>query len=86
MVRLARFAEETRLITGGPEWHDSDRYDIEAKAEHAYSLDDLHVMFQNLLADRFNLKFQRIPLNNLLCTLLFAFQLEKGIIGNFAER
>ena len=44
-------------ITGGPAWLDDDHYDIEAKADHTYSLDDLHVMFQNLLADRFNLKF-----------------------------
>jgi uncharacterized protein (TIGR03435 family) len=48
-----------KQITGGPEWLDSDRYDIEAKADRAYSLDDLHVMFQNLLADRFNLKFHK---------------------------
>jgi uncharacterized protein (TIGR03435 family) len=49
----------TRQITSGPDWLDSDRYDIEAKADRAYSLDDLHVMFQNLLADRFNLKFHK---------------------------
>jgi uncharacterized protein (TIGR03435 family) len=48
-----------RQIIGAPEWLDTDRYDIEAKADHAYSIDDLHVMFQNLLADRFNLKFHK---------------------------
>jgi uncharacterized protein (TIGR03435 family) len=48
-----------RQITGGPDWIESDRYDIEAKADRAYSIDDLHVMFQNLLADRFNLKFHK---------------------------
>ncbi len=48
-----------RQITGGPDWLNSQGYDIEAKADHAYSLDDLHVMFQNLLADRFNLKFHK---------------------------
>jgi uncharacterized protein (TIGR03435 family) len=48
-----------RQIAGGPEWLDTDRYDIEAKADHTYNLDDLHVMFQNLLADRFNLKFHK---------------------------
>ena len=48
-----------RQITGGPGWLDSDHYDIEAKADHSYSLDDLHVMFQHLLADRFNLKFHK---------------------------
>jgi uncharacterized protein (TIGR03435 family) len=49
----------TRQILGAPDWLDSDRYDIQAKADHAYSVDDLHVMFQNLLADRFNLKFHK---------------------------
>jgi uncharacterized protein (TIGR03435 family) len=49
----------SKQITADPEWLDSDRYDIEAKADHAYSLDDLHVMFQNLLADRFNLRFHK---------------------------
>ncbi len=46
-----------RQIVGAPEWTDSERYDIEAKADKPYSIDDLHVMFQSLLADRFNLKF-----------------------------
>jgi len=48
-----------RQITGGPAWIESDLFDIEAKADHSYSLDDLHIMFQNLLADRFKLKFHK---------------------------
>ena len=48
-----------RQLTGGPDWLDSEHYDIEAKADRAYSLDDLHIMFQNLLADRFHLKFHK---------------------------
>jgi uncharacterized protein (TIGR03435 family) len=46
-----------RQITGGPAWLDSDLYDIQAKTDKPHNLDDLHTMFQNLLADRFNLKF-----------------------------
>jgi uncharacterized protein (TIGR03435 family) len=46
-----------RQIKGGPDWLDTSRWDIEAKADHFYNIDDLHTMFQNLLADRFNLKF-----------------------------
>jgi uncharacterized protein (TIGR03435 family) len=49
----------TRQITGGPDWLDTDRYDLQAKADHSYSIDDLHLMFQNLLADRFSLKFHK---------------------------
>jgi uncharacterized protein (TIGR03435 family) len=48
-----------RQITGGPDWLDNEFYNIEAKADHSYSLDELHIMFQNLLADRFGLKFHR---------------------------
>jgi hypothetical protein len=36
-------------ILSGPDWLDRERYDIEATADHSYSLDDLHIMFQNLL-------------------------------------
>ncbi len=46
-----------RQIKGAPEWLKSDAYDVEAKADKQYSLDDLHTMYQNLLADRFKLKF-----------------------------
>jgi uncharacterized protein (TIGR03435 family) len=46
-------------ITGGPGWLDSDLWDVEAKADKSYSLDDLHTMYQNLLADEFKLKFHK---------------------------
>jgi uncharacterized protein (TIGR03435 family) len=48
-----------RQIKGGPAWLDTDHYDIEARADHPYNIDDLHIMFQNLLADRFSLKFHK---------------------------
>jgi len=48
-----------RQIEGGPEWLDNDNYDIEARIDHSASIDDLHTMFQNLLADRFKLKFHK---------------------------
>ncbi|HEU5341203.1 TIGR03435 family protein [Edaphobacter sp.] len=48
-----------RRIKGAPDWLATDGYDVEAKADHPYSIDDLQVMFQNLLADRFNLKFHK---------------------------
>lgn len=46
-----------RQIIGGPDWLNSDRYNVEAKTDGSYSIDDLHTMYQNLLADRFNFKF-----------------------------
>jgi len=46
-----------RQIIGGPRWLEDDRYDVEAKADKKYIVDDLNTMYQNLLADRFHLKF-----------------------------
>jgi hypothetical protein len=48
-----------RQISGGPGWLDSDRWDIDAKAIHPYSKDDLQTMFKNLLADEFHLRFHK---------------------------
>jgi len=48
-------------VTGGPAWFNTERYDIDARADHPYNLDDLHVMFQNLLADRFKVQFHKEP-------------------------
>src|SRR5262249_44119055 len=61
-VRLligAMYDVPLRQITGGPAWLDADGYDIEAKADHSYQRSDLRLMFQNLLADRFQLKFHK---------------------------
>jgi uncharacterized protein (TIGR03435 family) len=48
-----------RQISGGPDWLNTDLWDIEAKAEHTSNIDDLHTMFQNLLTDEFKLKFHK---------------------------
>jgi uncharacterized protein (TIGR03435 family) len=46
-------------IVGGPDWMGSERYDITAKPESAATEDQVKVMMQALLADRFKLKFHR---------------------------
>jgi uncharacterized protein (TIGR03435 family) len=48
-------------ITGGPAWFDSDRFDIDAKAEDPSKTTEaqLQQMLQQLLADRFKLKLHR---------------------------
>jgi len=46
-------------IVGGPQWMDSDRYDVEAKAdckEGTVSRDQLALMVQAMLEDRFQLR------------------------------
>jgi uncharacterized protein (TIGR03435 family) len=50
-----------KQVAGGPDWFNTERYDIDARADHPYNLDDLHVMFQNLLADRFKVQFHKEP-------------------------
>lgn len=47
---------QSRLISGAPDWIDSERYDLEAKAEGNFSEDQLVLMTQALLADRLKLK------------------------------
>jgi uncharacterized protein (TIGR03435 family) len=44
-------------ISGGPGWIDSNRYDIEAKAECSPSQQQMMLMLQTLLEDRFGLAF-----------------------------
>jgi len=46
-------------IAGGPAWMGSDRYDITAKPEGAATPEQVKVMIQALLADRFKLQFHR---------------------------
>jgi uncharacterized protein (TIGR03435 family) len=48
-----------RQLSGGPDWIDSEAWDIQAKAEHPYELDDLREMFRNMLADEFKLKMAK---------------------------
>lgn len=44
-------------ITGGPDWMNNDRWDVNAKAERPSNIDQLHEMYQTMLADRFHLQF-----------------------------
>jgi uncharacterized protein (TIGR03435 family) len=46
-----------RQVEGGPEWLNTERFDVEARADGPHSVDDLHTMYQNLLIDRFGLRF-----------------------------
>ncbi len=44
-------------ITGGPDWIDTARFDLNAEAAKPSSLEDLGIMLQNLLTERFKLRF-----------------------------
>lgn len=56
MIRLMWKLNDTQVV-GGPDWLTKDFWDIEAKADRPRSLDDLHTMFQNMIIDRYNMKF-----------------------------
>ena len=60
LIRTA-FQIQNAQIAGGPAWLDTDRYDIEAKTGHDKKLTPAQIspLLQNMLADRFNLKFHR---------------------------
>jgi uncharacterized protein (TIGR03435 family) len=55
----AAYRLKAEQILGGPGWLESDRFDMEAKAERQSNLDELHVMLMNLLVERFHLKFHK---------------------------
>lgn len=44
----------------GPDWIDSERYNITARVPAGATKDDVRVMWQNLLAERFGLTFHKI--------------------------
>jgi uncharacterized protein (TIGR03435 family) len=49
----------SRQIRGGPDWLDTEHWDVEARVDGSHSIDELHTMYQNLLVDRFQLKFHK---------------------------
>jgi len=58
MIQVA-YRLKAEQIIGGPAWLDTDRYDMEAKAEKPSTAEELHVMLMNLLVERAQLKFHR---------------------------
>jgi uncharacterized protein (TIGR03435 family) len=44
-------------ITGGPGWVATEPYDLNAEAETPSGIEDLHIMLQNILTERFKLRF-----------------------------
>jgi len=61
LLSCLRWANDVRdyQITGGPDWRNSDRFDIVAKPPAAASDDQLKLMLRSLLVDRFKLALTR---------------------------
>jgi uncharacterized protein (TIGR03435 family) len=58
LLMTVAYTVTDRQIAGGPSWMTADRFDIEAKAGRQRTTDELHVMLQHLLEDRFSLKLR----------------------------
>jgi uncharacterized protein (TIGR03435 family) len=56
VIRNAYGVAQPFLLIGGPDWIDSDRYDMEARAEGNPTRDQMMSMLQLLLEDRLKLK------------------------------
>jgi uncharacterized protein (TIGR03435 family) len=69
-VSYGRFQEA--LVSGGPSWLDTDRYDIVAKGDGPASPPQINLMIRTLLADRFKLtthqEMQELPIYALVLT------------------
>jgi uncharacterized protein (TIGR03435 family) len=59
MLMLYAYGVQPFQIIGGPGWLESERYQVDAKANGATSRDRLFLMLQSLLEDRFQLKTHR---------------------------
>jgi uncharacterized protein (TIGR03435 family) len=59
MIMTVAYTVTDRQISGGPDWVATEPFDINAKAARPGTIDELHVMLQHLLEDRFQLKLRR---------------------------
>src|ERR1051325_8083441 len=50
MIQVA-YRVKPEQIVGAPAWFDTDRFDLQAKAEKPSSPDELHVMLMNMMVD-----------------------------------
>ncbi len=53
---LVAYQVKPEQILGGPDWVDTAYYDLNAEAEKPSSIQDLHIMLQSFLAERFKLQ------------------------------
>jgi uncharacterized protein (TIGR03435 family) len=59
LIMTVAFTVTDRQITGGPDWINTEPYDITAKADRRCTTDELHDMLARLLEERFQMKIRR---------------------------
>lgn len=71
-LMVAAYDVKFYQITGGPDWLNSERFDIVAKVPEGTTKEQSRIMLQNLLADRFKLTLHRetkeLPMYALIVT------------------
>jgi len=70
-IMTVAYTVTPRQISGGPDWINSDRWTIQAKAERRGTSDELHDALARLLEDRFQLKV-RHEKREMACYILTA--------------
>jgi uncharacterized protein (TIGR03435 family) len=72
LIRVSYGQFQEALVSGGPSWLDTDRYDIVAKGDGPASPPQINLMIRTLLADRFKLtthqEMQELPIYALVLT------------------
>ncbi len=58
LIMTVAYSVTDRQISGGPSWVDTEPFDIDAKAASPRTSDELHVMLQHLIEERFQLKIR----------------------------
>ncbi|HTA41967.1 MAG TPA: TIGR03435 family protein [Bryobacteraceae bacterium] len=59
LLLMTAYGVNDRQISGGPSWLNSEFYDIQAKAERPSSPEQVHLMLQTLLQERFKLRLHK---------------------------
>jgi uncharacterized protein (TIGR03435 family) len=59
VLMTVAYTVTNRQIAGGPDWIGTEPWDLNAKADRSYPIEELRVMLQKLLEERFNLKLRR---------------------------
>jgi uncharacterized protein (TIGR03435 family) len=73
MIQVAYRIKPDQIV-GGPAWMNTDRFDMEAKAEKPSNADELHIMLMNPLVERLQLKFHHEKRE----MAMYALTVEKG--------
>ena len=58
LIQLAYDVQDSQVL-GGPAWTNSDRYEVDAKADGNANFEQMRPMLQSLLTDRFRLSLRR---------------------------